>query len=111
MKGFGKIAILFGLLGGVMAYFIFPVQFTRSRALSPGQADVVPPHRRALVPPLKTLTLEIEGRHRRNYCPRGGCRLRRAGGGAAAFSSVDARGFSLLLMLWVTAEVDCGLDR
>ena len=24
MKGFGKIAILFGLLGGVMAYFIFP---------------------------------------------------------------------------------------
>jgi hypothetical protein len=35
MKGFGKIAILFGLLGGVMAYFIFPVQFTRSRALSP----------------------------------------------------------------------------
>jgi hypothetical protein len=35
MKGFGKIAILFGLLGGVMAYFIIPVQFTRSRALSP----------------------------------------------------------------------------
>ena len=32
MKGFGKIAILFGLLGGVMAYFIIPVQFTRSRA-------------------------------------------------------------------------------
>jgi hypothetical protein len=35
MKGFGKIAILFGLLGGVMAYFIIPVQFTRSRDLSP----------------------------------------------------------------------------
>ena len=34
MKGFGKIAILFGLLGGVMAYFIIPVQFTRSRDLS-----------------------------------------------------------------------------
>jgi hypothetical protein len=35
MKSFGKIAILFGLVGGVMAYFIIPVQFTRSRALSP----------------------------------------------------------------------------
>jgi hypothetical protein len=35
MKSFGKIAILFRLLGGVMAYFIIPVQFTRSRALSP----------------------------------------------------------------------------
>jgi hypothetical protein len=24
MKGFGKIAMVFGLLGGVMAYFIIP---------------------------------------------------------------------------------------
>jgi hypothetical protein len=35
MKGFGKIALLVGLLGGVMAYFIIPVQSTRSRVLSP----------------------------------------------------------------------------
>jgi hypothetical protein len=35
MKGFGKIALLFGLLGGLMAYFILPVQFSRKRALSP----------------------------------------------------------------------------
>ena len=35
MKGFGKIALLFGLLGGLMAYFIVPVQFSRKRALSP----------------------------------------------------------------------------
>ena len=111
MKGFGKIAILFGLLGGVMAYFIFPVQFTRSRALSPGQADVVPPHRRALVPPLKTLTLEIEGRHRRNYCPRAGvvdCDVQAA---LRPLVLLMRGGFSLLPdVLWVTAEVDCGLD-
>jgi hypothetical protein len=35
MKSFGKIALVFGLLGGLMAYFIIPVQSTRSRALSP----------------------------------------------------------------------------
>jgi hypothetical protein len=35
MKGFGKIALVFGLLGGLMAYFIVPVQFSRKRALSP----------------------------------------------------------------------------
>jgi hypothetical protein len=35
MKGFCKIALLFGLLGGLMAYFILPVQFSRKRALSP----------------------------------------------------------------------------
>jgi hypothetical protein len=34
MKGFGKIALVLGLLG-VMAYFIIPLQSTRSRALSP----------------------------------------------------------------------------
>ena len=35
MKGFGKIALVFSLLGGLMAYFIVPVQFSRKRALSP----------------------------------------------------------------------------
>ena len=35
MKGFGKIALVFSLLGGLMAYFIIPVQFSRKRALSP----------------------------------------------------------------------------
>jgi hypothetical protein len=35
MKGFGRIALLFGVLGGLMAYFIVPVQFSRKRALSP----------------------------------------------------------------------------
>jgi hypothetical protein len=35
MKGLGKIALMFGLLGGLMAYFIIPVQFSRMRALSP----------------------------------------------------------------------------
>jgi hypothetical protein len=35
MKGFVKIALIFGLLGGLMAYFIVPVQFSRKRALSP----------------------------------------------------------------------------
>ena len=35
MKGFGKIALVLGLLGVLMAYFIIPVQSTRSRALSP----------------------------------------------------------------------------
>jgi hypothetical protein len=35
MKGFSKIALLFGLLGGLMAYFILPVQFSRKRTLSP----------------------------------------------------------------------------
>ena len=34
MKGFGKIALVFGLLGGLMACFIIPVQFSRKRALS-----------------------------------------------------------------------------
>jgi hypothetical protein len=28
MKGFGKIALVFSLVGGLMAYFIIPVQFT-----------------------------------------------------------------------------------
>jgi len=35
MKGFGKIALLFGLLGGLMAYFIIPLHFSRKRSLSP----------------------------------------------------------------------------
>jgi len=35
MKGFGKIALVFSLLGGLMAHFIVPVQFSRKRALSP----------------------------------------------------------------------------
>jgi hypothetical protein len=35
MKGFGKIALMFGLLGAIMAYFIIPLQFSRKRALSP----------------------------------------------------------------------------
>ena len=35
MRGFGKIVLMFGLLGAVMAYFIVPVQFSRNRALSP----------------------------------------------------------------------------
>jgi len=35
MKGFGKIALLFGLLGGVMAYLIIPLHFSRKRSLSP----------------------------------------------------------------------------
>ena len=37
MKSFGKIALMFGLLGGLMAYFIIPVQFSRKRALSPSE--------------------------------------------------------------------------
>ena len=40
MKGFGKIALLFGLLGGLMAYLIIPLHFSRKRSLSPtGKAD------------------------------------------------------------------------
>ena len=35
MKGFGKIALLFSLLGGLMAYFIIPLHFSRKRSLSP----------------------------------------------------------------------------
>ena len=35
MKSFGKIVLVLGLLGVLMAYFIIPVQSTRSRALSP----------------------------------------------------------------------------
>jgi hypothetical protein len=35
MRGFAKIAFMFGLLGGLIAYFIVPVQFSRKRALSP----------------------------------------------------------------------------
>ena len=35
MKGFGKIALVFDLVGRLMAYFIIPVQFSRKRALSP----------------------------------------------------------------------------
>ena len=35
MKGFGKIALVFSLVGGLMTYFIIPVQFSRKRALSP----------------------------------------------------------------------------
>jgi len=35
MKSFGKLALMFGLLGGLMAYFIIPVQFSRKRTLSP----------------------------------------------------------------------------
>src|SRR5262245_35437066 len=34
MKSFGKLALMFGLLGGLMAYFIIPVQFSRKRTLS-----------------------------------------------------------------------------
>jgi hypothetical protein len=32
---FAKIALMFGLLGGLVAYVIVPVQFSRTRALSP----------------------------------------------------------------------------
>jgi hypothetical protein len=32
MKSFGKIALVVGLLGGLMAYFIIPLQSTRARA-------------------------------------------------------------------------------
>jgi hypothetical protein len=32
MKGFGKIALLSGLLGGLMAYFIIPMHFSRKPA-------------------------------------------------------------------------------
>jgi hypothetical protein len=42
MKSFGKIAILFGLLGGVMAYFIIPVQFTLARLIANRQGRVRP---------------------------------------------------------------------
>src|SRR5262249_2323319 len=35
MKGFGKIALLFGLLSGLMAYFIIPLHFSQKRSLSP----------------------------------------------------------------------------
>jgi hypothetical protein len=35
MKSFGKIALVFSLLGGLMAYFIIPMQFSRKCALSP----------------------------------------------------------------------------
>jgi hypothetical protein len=37
MRGFAKIALMFGLLAGLMAYVIFPVQFSRTRALSPAE--------------------------------------------------------------------------
>ena len=37
MKGVGKIALVFGLLAGLMAYFIVPVQFSRKRTLSPAE--------------------------------------------------------------------------
>ena len=37
MKRFGKIGLVFGLLGGLMAYFIIPVQFSRKRILSPAE--------------------------------------------------------------------------
>ena len=71
---------------------------------------MVPPHRRALAPPLKTLTLEIEGRHRRNYCPRAGvvdCDVQAA---LRPLVLLMRGGSPFFLMLWVTAEVDCGLD-
>ena len=32
MKAFGKIALLFGLLGGLMAYLIIPLHFSRKRS-------------------------------------------------------------------------------
>ena len=35
LKGFGKIALMFGLLGGLMACLIIPVQLSRKRNLSP----------------------------------------------------------------------------
>jgi hypothetical protein len=34
MKGFGKIALVFSLLGGLMAYFIVPVQFGRKQLIA-----------------------------------------------------------------------------
>jgi hypothetical protein len=37
MRGFAKIALMFGLLTGLMAYVIIPVQFSRTRALSPAE--------------------------------------------------------------------------
>src|SRR5262245_28769226 len=36
-KGFAKIALMIGLLGGLMACFIIPVQFSRKRAISPSE--------------------------------------------------------------------------
>ena len=35
MKSFGKIALMFGLLGGLIAYFVIAVEFSRKRTLSP----------------------------------------------------------------------------
>jgi hypothetical protein len=35
MKRFGKIALMFSVLGGLVAYFIIPVQSSRKRTLSP----------------------------------------------------------------------------
>jgi hypothetical protein len=35
MKRFGKIALMFSVLGGLMAHFIIPVQSSRKRTLSP----------------------------------------------------------------------------
>jgi hypothetical protein len=37
VRRFGKIGLVFGLLGGLMAYFIIPVQFSRKRILSPAE--------------------------------------------------------------------------
>jgi hypothetical protein len=37
MRGFAKIALMFGLLAGLMAYVIIPVQTSRARALSPAE--------------------------------------------------------------------------
>ena len=71
---------------------------------------MVPPHRRALAPPLKTLTLEIEGRHRRNYCPRAGVVDCDVQAELRPLVLLMRGGSPFFLMLWVTAEVDCGLD-
>jgi len=34
MKGFGKIALMFGLLSGLIAYVIIPMQFSRARLIA-----------------------------------------------------------------------------
>jgi hypothetical protein len=52
MKGFGKIALMFGLLGGLMACFIIPVQFSRKRTLSPTESRIRS-DRRLLQEPLR----------------------------------------------------------
>src|SRR5262249_49787859 len=43
MKGFGKIALLFGLLGGLMSYFIIPLHFSRDATTQHGRPIIGSP--------------------------------------------------------------------